>query len=178
MDTDKPTSRFFHSFVTRPNVQFETQGDNEQIILLLRAHPITQIYWVVNAFLFFLFLILLNASLPSMIPQTPLAFFNFFFTVFILSYIWFNFLRWFFHVGLITTERIIDIDYTGILYKEVTEAKLSKVEDITSKSAGYFGSLFNYGDIFVQTAGEEANIEFLKTPAPSQIVKIINDLVP
>ncbi|PIS15503.1 hypothetical protein COT62_03300 [Candidatus Roizmanbacteria bacterium CG09_land_8_20_14_0_10_41_9] len=178
MNTYKPSSSFFHSFVTMPKVRFETQGSGEEIILLLRAHPITQIYWLINAFFFSLVLVVFDLFVPSGIPLTVMIFLNLLGFALIFSYIWFNFLTWFFHVGLITTERIIDIDFTGILYKEITEAKLNKVEDITSKSTGYVSSVFNYGDVFIQTAGQEANIEFLKTPAPSQIVKIINDMVP
>ena len=75
-----------------------------------------------------------------------------------------------------TNKRILDVDFYSILYREVSETRLTKVEDITSKTGGYFGSLFNYGNVFVQTAGSEVNIEFLNVPDPANAVKIINDL--
>ena len=59
----------------------------------------------------------------------------------------------------------------------MTATTISKIEDVTSKVGGFFRSIFDYGNILVQTAGEEPNIEFLGVPHPSQIVKIINELM-
>jgi hypothetical protein len=73
---------------------------------------------------------------------------------------------------------VIDIDLHSILYKEVTMAVLGKIEDVTSKSGGFFSSIFNYGNVFVQTAGTEANVEFINIPRPSEVTKIINSLLP
>lgn len=95
----------------------------------------------------------------------------------LLSYIWFNFLNWFFNVGVVTTLRIIDVDFTSVIYKEVTETRLDRVEDITSKSGGYFESFFDYGNVFVQTAGKDTYIEYMNVPKPSEAVRIIDELI-
>ena len=79
-------------------------------------------------------------------------------------------------MGIVTNKRIIDIDFSSILYRETTEARLANVEDITSKQVGYFGSFFHYGNVFVQTAGTYTNIEFLNVPEPAEVVEIINRL--
>lgn len=68
------------------------------------------------------------------------------------------------------------MDYANIIYKEVSEARLDKIEDITSKSGGFFESFFNYGNLFIQTAGTESNVEFINIPNPSDVVRIIDDL--
>ena len=39
-------------------------------------------------------------------------------------------------------------------------------------------SLFNFGNVFVQTAGNELNIEFTNVPGSSDVVKIINSVIP
>ena len=88
-----------------------------------------------------------------------------------------NFLSWYFNVGIGTNHRVIDIDFHSLLYKEVTIALLEKVEDVTSKTSGFFSAIFNYGNVFLQTAGTEANIEFMNIPRPALIVKIVNQLV-
>ncbi|MEK9169247.1 MAG: hypothetical protein AAB788_00730, partial [Patescibacteria group bacterium] len=102
---------------------------------------------------------------------------NLFFIIFILSYIWFNILNWYFNVGIITNKRVIDIDFYAVLYKEITNAQLGRIEDTTVKSGGYIESFFDYGSIFVQTAGTEANVEFINVPHPSDAVQIINKLL-
>ena len=100
-----------------------------------------------------------------------------FFTIIIFSYIWFNILNWYFNVGIITSKRVIDIDFYAVLYKEITNAQLGRIEDTTVKSGGYLESFFDYGSIFVQTAGTEANVEFINVPHPSDAVQIINKLL-
>ena len=167
-----------HAFCVKPGYRFETQHANEQVLLVLRAHPITQLPWIINSFILLIILIFLNFLFLNFLTPSQTIFANFFGLAFVFAYIWFNFLSWFFNVGIITNERIIDIDFHAVIYKEVTETQLSKVEDVTAKSAGFFASIFNFGTVFVQTAGTEVNIEFINVPKPSEVTKIINDLVP
>lgn len=176
MNPTASSHHVLHAYNINPNARFETQSSTERVILLLRAHPFTQIPWVVNTGFLVLLLIVSDFFLPLVLSGPQIVFINVFSIVFILSYAWINFLHWFFNVGLVTNERIVDIDFSQIIYKEVTATKLEKVEDVTSKSAGYFGSLFNYGDVFVQTAGTEVNIEFIEIPRPGDVVGIINEL--
>jgi len=178
MNSLRPSHSLLHSFCVKPGDRFESQHASEQIILVLRAHPITQLPWVINSFFLLIILFFLNFIFFNFLTLPQTIFANFFGIAITFAYIWFNFLSWFFNVGIITNERIIDIDFHGVIYKEVTETQLGKVEDVTAKSGGFFASVFNYGNVFVQTAGAELNIEFMKVPKPSEVTKIINDLVP
>ncbi|MGB9707148.1 MAG: PH domain-containing protein [Microgenomates group bacterium] len=176
-DNKESKSQVFHSYCLYPKVDFPSREDGEEVVLILRAHPITQIFWVLNGFILFITLLILNFFFPKLFNFYQIFFLNLFFLGIILSYCWFNFLNWFFNVGIITNKKIVDIDFYGVIYKEVTMAKLNKVEDITSKTGGYIQSLFNFGNVFVQTAGTEVNIEFINIPQPSKVVALINDLL-
>jgi len=169
--------QLLHSYCLNPEVRVESQGINEHVLLVLRAHPITQLPWIFNVIVLFVLFIALNLLLFSSFSLQQVLFVNIFGVVLLLTYIWFSFLTWFFNVGVITNERIVDIDFTSIIYKEVTETRLDRIEDITSKSGGYFESFFDYGNVFVQTAAKEENIEFLNVPKPSEIVRIIDELI-
>lgn len=175
----QPQHHSLHSFCLYPDTRFESQGPDEILILLLRAHPFTQIHWIINAILLTLLLLLLvlYIFIAPYISVQQLVFLLIAGIIFLFSYVWFNFLSWFFNVGIITNEKIIDMDYHGIIYKEITATHINRIEDITVKSGGYFESFFDYGDIFIQTAGKEANIEFNNVPKSSEVVKIINDLI-
>jgi hypothetical protein len=177
LEAKKEEHDLLHSFCLYPKVTFESQGQNEQVILVLRAHPVTQLGWIFNTFAFLFILSVVDVFLPQFLTSPQILYFNIFLLVMIFSYGWLNFLLWFFNVGIITNERIIDIDYYNVLYKEVSTTRLFKVEEVTTKSGGYLASLFDYGDVFVQTAGEEVNIEFKKIPHPTRVTEIINDLV-
>ncbi len=179
MDQERKSShKVLHSFCIKPKIKFENQENDEEVLLVLRAHPVTLIPWILNGLILLVLLIFLDFVLGSFLTPGQFFFVNFLAITFILSYYWFNFLGYFFNVGIITNKRIIDLDFHAVIYKEVTETIFSKIEDITAKSGGYFASLFNFGDVFIQTAGAEVNIEFLKVPFPNEAVKIITDLVP
>jgi len=77
----------------------------------------------------------------------------------------------------VTNERIIDLDFYNLIYKEFSATTIRQVSDITTKIGGFFGSLFHFGNVFVKTQGFEQNIEFELVPQPSEIVKIINTLM-
>lgn len=169
---------FLSGFLVKPKVSCEFQQKEEEILLLVRAHPITQIYWLINGLFIFFFLFIGNFFFPQFLNLNQSLFLNFLIIFFVFSYWWFNFLSWYFNVGVITNRRVIDIDFHSLIYKEVTSANLNKIEDITIKTGGFFQSFFNYGNVFIQTAGSEINIEFYRVPNPERVKEVVNNLLP
>lgn len=178
---EKTHPHFYSSFAHNPEgISFAEQEDGEEIILLLRRHFITNIPWIALAIFFILLpfafpFILANTPLPLPSPMTlglALAFYY----LFIFGFILLNFTLWYFHIGLVTTFRVVDIDLAGILYRRVTETKHGNIEDVSYNQVGFITSLFNYGNVIVQTAGTEENIEFDRIPRPAKVADIIGDL--
>lgn len=164
--------------MVRPEVTFESQHAKEEVVLVVRKHPVTQLTWIINSILLLILGFILSIFVFPQILAPNLNFvFIVFLLVFVFSYFWLNFLFWYFTVGIITTERVLDLDFLSILYKEFTATTIDQVSDISTKIGGFAGSLFNYGDVFVKTEGFQQNIEFDDVPQPSEIVKIINDLM-
>lgn len=173
----KSKHMFGHAFCVRPqDARFEFQSANEEILLIIRAHPITQLPWIFNGLFILILMMLLNLALGRFLPPNQVIIINVFGLAFVLGYYWFHFLSYFFNVGIITNLRVVDVDFHAVIYKEVTEAKLIKVEDITAKTGGYVASLFDFGNVHIQTAGAELMIEFNNVPKPSQIVRLINNI--
>lgn len=177
-DLSVSSHSIFHSFCVRPSVKFDTKMDDEEILLILRAHPITQLPWILNGLFVIILAIFVNLFASGLFSFQQLFIFNVGVGAFVFAYYWFNFLAYFFNVGIVTNHRVIDVDFHAVIYKEETEARINKVEDITAKTGGYIASLFNFGNVFVQTAGNELNIEFANVPRPSDVVKIINSVIP
>jgi len=177
MDNLAPSHKLFHSYCTMSHTRFDAQGNDEKVYILVRAHPITQIFSLINTFIFVFLLIFVNFFFPSFLSITQIIFVDVFILVIIFNNLWFYFLNWYYNVGIITNKRIIDIDFHTILYKEISYTQLSHIEDVTAKSGGFFESFFDFGNIFIQTAGTEVNTEFLNIPHPSGVSKIINSLL-
>ena len=89
------------------------------------------------------------------------------FTIWILYYL---------NYQIITNSRIVDIDQKSLLFHATTEIHLSQVEDVTAEIKGFFGNIFNYGTVFVQSAGAKEMFEFDNVPDPNSVAKLILDL--
>lgn len=178
-ETSKPQSfhRLLHSFCFRPSLRFETQADDEIVVLVLRAHPVTQLAWIFTSLIIFLLPFFFNIFLINNLSVQQIVFINLFWYGFFFSYVFINVLNYLFNVGIITNQRVVDVDFSNVLYKEFTASSISKIEDVTVKSGGFTASFFNYGDLFIQTAGTEANIEFINIPSPTEAAQIINLLM-
>ena len=173
------------SFCQNPKgVHFQTQKTNETIILFLRSHFITNVSWII----FSLFLLILPIIISVFLPKFGLDFLttpsaNRFITVFTLfyylmlfSYVFISFLHWFYNVFMVTSERVVDIDYSDIVVHNIAVASLTHVQDVNYTQSGFIPTFFNYGDLFVQTAGNEKNFEALSIPKPREATHIIGDL--
>ncbi len=164
-----------------PNLRFENQEKNETVILFLRQHLITLVPMVILGVVFIfaptvlfpLFLKMLSTTIK--IPVGYIIVGTFFWYIAAFGMLLAKFLHWFFNIFIVTNERIIDIDFINLLYKDVAEAQLSRVQDISYNQKGIFGTMFNYGNVVIQTAGELPNFSFEIVPKPSEVVDIISD---
>jgi len=95
----------------------------------------------------------------------------------IIAFLFEKFLSWFFNVYIITDERIIDVDFTSLTYRRISDAQIEKIQDITYKTGGLLRAVFDYGDVFIQTAGHQPEIDFESVPKPHQVVRILNQLI-
>lgn len=166
------------SFLMSPNgIHFETREDEEKIILFLRKHFITNIPWIFTAIIMLLvpsFITSLN--ILNDIPSNFRFVFIMIWYLITTAYVLESFLTWFFNVYIVTDERIIDIDFYNLIYKEVSDANIDRIEDVTYKMGGVVRTLFNYGDVLIQTAAEVGNFEFLAVPYPDKVAKVLQDL--
>jgi len=174
LSTLTPRNKALGAFCILPNTRYSQQEADEKILLTLRASPYTQVTWVVNSVIALILLIALVAYLSTFSVLTVVALSLLVGLSLIFTYAWYNFVLWYYNLGIVSTLRIVDIDYYGISKRVTTETRVNKVADATAKTAGFFGQIFNYGDVFVVTDGPERNIEFLNVPDPDIAVSIIN----
>jgi len=87
-----------------------------------------------------------------------------------------RFLNWYFNVYIVTDRRIVDIDFNGLLYKNISECSHDRVQDVTYKTGGLLQTLFDFGDVYIQTAAEQREFEFRSIPQPGHVHDIVTDL--
>ena len=167
------------SLAIRPKkLSFDTQEKKEKIILLARRHLMTNFKWVLITFVMLLLpriILRFFAQTIGSFPYRSVAVLAWYLAT--LSYAFQNFLKWFFDVNIITDERVVDIDFPTLLYRDISSGKIDTIQDISAKTGGFIRSLFNYGDVHIQTAAEQKEFIFEAVPHPEEIIKILNQLI-
>lgn len=182
---DQPHMNVLSSFCQNPQgVSFETQKGTESIILFLRSHFLTNLSWIIISIILVILPLIAALFLPNMhlgflsseVVSRFVTVFALFYYLIVFSYIFLSFLSWFYNVFIVTTERILDIDYSDIVVHNMAETKLNHIEDVRYTQSGFIPSFINYGNLFVQTAGTEENFEAFSIPKPREATDIITDL--
>lgn len=164
-------------------IKFPGQHENEKIILFLRRH------W----FIFVMRLLLILASITALVAiyvffssinsnfresvfYNLLLFGESLATLFIWNFFFILWLDYYLDAWIVTDERIINIEQRGFFVRKISELKLTKIQDVTSEIVGVIPTLFNYGNIHVQTAGEKERFTFLQIPNPNYVKNVIVEL--
>lgn len=158
---------------------FELQGD-ERVVLFCRRHwlyfysklagivfaltvPTAALLWIVQ----------LTAGLGGTVGKVALA----------IAAVWliywgirgyFTWYRYQNDVWVITNQRIIDSTKFNWIKQRMASADLVDVEDINVVREGLLPTMFNYGDLRVQTAGEVANFVLAGIPGPSKVLAVVD----
>jgi hypothetical protein len=178
-------NQIFKSNIKSPErTTYEGEDSDEQIFYAIRMSVwsiVPNLFVIVGLVLIPLFLFpylfSLNIRLDLGIKPNFIASLNVFWYLFTFGYLFQVFINWYFNVFLITNKKIVDFDVEGLTYKNVSEASLRNIEDVTSRVSGTLGTILNIGDVFVQTAAEEREFEFEMIDNPGQIRDVISDMV-
>lgn len=178
----KSSASIFSAFSAFPEkVTFKGEDKDETIILLMRAHIITNVRWIVICLLLFIvpliFVPLLGTNVLPMGGPTSIVAFGLLWYMGIFTYAFINFLYWYFNVYILTNERVIDVDWYSVIFHNTDATRISKVQEVSSSHSGVFASIFDYGNVQVLTAGEEKNFVFENVPHPDLVSKRIQELM-
>ncbi len=164
--------------------RFISQKSYERIVSLVRRHPITFVPyifgWLVLLAIPVILYWLANALFPTLLENQivwPLA-------VLFASIYWLSVCLFFysyfvtFHLDLliVTNDRLLDVEQKNLFARTIAEMDLYQVQDITSTVNGFFPSIFNYGNVLIQSAGAIPNFTIHDVPHPDKLRQEILDL--
>lgn len=154
----------------------------EKIVFFLRRHPII----FIGHSLFIVLLGLIPPALwlllaPEFEPGSPWlaivilsasAFYLSIWTVFLTQFVDYYLDAW-----IVTDDRIVNVEQEGLFARTISELDLAQVQDVTSDAKGVLPTMFGYGEVYIQTAGEKQRFVFEQVPRPHDIRKNLLDLV-
>lgn len=158
---------------------------NEQLIFLLRRHPITVLPLAIIT------LVLLASPLGAgwyianynlelwqdQISFAPWVLLGSTFFLYAWLFLFQHFMDYYLDTWIVTNKRIINIEQSGLFHRTMSELRLYRVQDVTSSIHGFWATLFNYGHVEVQTAGEKIRFTFEQVANPNHISKVVLELV-
>lgn len=148
--------------------------DNEEVVKVFRE------YILVNTWAIMITAILVIVPFFLMFPLFRLGWYGILiFLLLVIAGLIFGFrkyIMWYYTTFVITNQRIIDYDQKGLFHRQVSEAVFEKIQDVSYNKKGPTQTLFNYGNIVVQTAGEAKNLEINKVKNPSKVQSLLVEL--
>lgn len=162
---------------------FPSQQPDEKILIVVREHWFRLFIKVAVVALLLLLPAILRALLGDDLPLLDtergaaiIALVLRFYYLGLLLALFVVWILYYLNLHIVSEERIVDIDQTGLLNHIVSELNIETIEDVSSQTTGLFGNLLNYGTVFIQTAGATERFQFEKVPNPARIASVILEL--
>ena len=163
---------------------FPGQESDEKIIMILRRHgwilfKIIFIYGLLMFLPFFFQAVLQNSSTIFETELGP-TLYKLCVSIYYLALVTFFFRAWldyYLDIWVITDERIVNIEQKGLFSREISTQRLYRIQDVTAEVKGVIATFFHFGNVYVQTAGEEQRFIFKQIPDPYHVTKKIMELV-
>lgn len=165
------------------NLGIKEINSGEEVIKIVHRHwfDILGQYLISFAIFFAMvgILIVVPVYFPDMLEQGDYLYVVFF-ESFVALILWiFGFIVWidyYLDIWIVTSERVINIEQKGLFNRVISELKLSRIQDVTTEVNGIIQTVLNFGDVHIQTAGEESKFFLRHIPDPGGIKSILMDL--
>ncbi len=147
--------------------------DKENIVAVVRHYPLVYTPKIVLAML------LIAAPFFFMVPLLRLKYWGIgIFGLLILVAVYYSartFITWYWNAFIITSQRVIDIDQRGLFDRIVSEAPYDKIQDVSYRVKGVWGTLLRFGTLVIQTAGTTTNLELYFVRDPKEVHHLISE---
>jgi membrane protein YdbS with pleckstrin-like domain len=161
------------------------QRKNEKVELFLRRHW----FAITNIILAFLILTIIPISIGIYFQDQVINWLNhplfgpvlvviasiYFLSIWLFAFL--EFTDYYLDVWIVTNERIINIEQEGLFHRTASELNLTAVQDVTSDVRGIIRTVFDYGNVSVQTAGETGRFRFKNIQRPEKVKEHVIRLV-
>jgi len=169
-----PEIRGFISNAVRRNQNKET------LILFLRRHWLNlfarifpMLALILLIIIFFLIIIPFNIVIFKGGEWELLRFFVALFSLFVWAVLFVRLVDYYLDIWIVTDQRIINIEQRGLFKREISELRILNVQDVTTDIGGIIPTLYDYGDLYVQTAGKRERFLFRRIPHPGRVRDVV-----
>jgi hypothetical protein len=159
-------------------LNFPGQESDEPILIFVRRYPVAflpTLALIVVMVVFGLAVVSL-LGIGGIIPYNFQIMIGSVFLLFMLLFTIVSFFDFYFDLNIVTDRRVVDIGFQGLFSRKVAQLLLEDIQDVDATTKGYLGTLLDFGDVEIQTAGVKPNFIFETVRHPNEISAIVLDL--
>ncbi|MBP6945314.1 PH domain-containing protein [Patescibacteria group bacterium] len=157
---------------------------DEKLVFLLRRHPITVLPLAIVTLVLLASPFGINWYVQTYRPDiletpsimAPAVLLGSTFFLFAWLFLFQYFMDYYLDTWIVTTRRIINIEQSGLFHRTMSELRLYRIQDVTAAVNGFWATIFNYGEVEIQTAGEKQRFLFEQVSDPNNISKVVIEL--
>lgn len=159
------------------------QNSKEEILHFIRRHWIAYVKWIIILTIMILSpiiitIILLNNNAIAITESNKYYFVIFFslYSLLVMAVFITTWIDYYLDVTIITRQHLIHVRQIEIFNRIVSEQSLLRVQDVSSDMKGLYQTLFRFGTVYVETAGEQPNFRMTDIAKPHQVAKAIMEI--
>jgi len=158
--------------------------DEKRIVLFVRKHWAAYLgQFILSIFLFFFPMALLLVVYLNDKTIFQGLIFNFVvlglstYYLIITTFIFTSWLSFYYDIYIITENAIVDVFQQGFFGRKISQLSMLRVQDVSSSIDGFLPTIFAYGNVLVESAGEQTQHFILEqVPNPQEVSSRIMEL--
>ena len=158
--------------------------EKDQMVISTRRHLASTFTTMFVVLLMLILPIALLVALKTTNPEVISGFFINFLVVFgsiyylvIVTFAFVSWINYYYDIFVVTQDEIIDIDQNGLFDRHITEISMLRVQDVAAQIKGFFPTIFNYGNVIAESAGENTKTYIIDNiPNPLDVANKIMEL--
>lgn len=163
---------------------FPNKKPDEHVLMFLRRHWLVPLKLVLGAIvlaivppIFYIIMYNFTDLLGGEMTNTLLVLLTSAYYLFAILYSFSNFIDYYLDVWVVTNQRIIDIEQKGLFARVISEEEIDRVINITSETKGFWATVLNYGNVYIETAVHKQRFAFRQIPFAEQVAQKMSNLV-
>ena len=160
------------SLLTKTKHSFDGQLHDESTALVLRMHWLFPLGIIVAFALLYLLPFAVFVRIGRGLSNNAALFYWFLAFIYFLvcwNGLFYRLALYVLNMWIVTDHRIIANEHHRLFHRTLAELTISKVQDVEVQVQGIIPTFFDFGNVHIQTTGEEANFLFKNVANPAAV---------